>query len=62
MKLQTRVKTAVKVLVDELMVSFPIDVYEAQRELSELLQSSEMIREIRAKVEIKFMEEVENEG
>lgn len=62
MKLQTRVKTAVKVLVDELMVSFPIDVYEAQRELSELLQSSEMIREIRAKVEIKFMEEVENDG
>ena len=62
MKLQTRVKTAVKVLVDELMVSFPIDVYEAQRVLSELLQSQEMIREIRAKVEIKFMEEVENDG
>ena len=61
MKLQSSLRSAVKLLVKELMVSFPMDTYEAQITLNELLWMPEMVNKIRTTVELQFMGEVENE-
>ena len=61
MKLQPRLKQAVKMLVEELMVSFPLDAYEAQVTLMQLLRNPETVIKIRSAVELQFMGEVENE-
>ena len=57
MKLQPRLKGAVKGLVDELMVSFPVDLYDAQRMLTTALQSPAVIRLVRSSIELAQMEE-----
>lgn len=61
MKLQPRLKQAVKLLVEELMVSFPMDAYEAQVTLMQLLRKPETMMEIRSAVGLQFMGEVEHE-
>ncbi len=61
MKMQTQLKEAVKLLVDELMVSFPMDAYEAQVTLTQLFRRPETVNKIRTAVEIQFMEGVEHE-
>ncbi len=61
MKLQPVVKRALKVLVDELMVSFPMDAMESQVALAELLRDPQLVRIIRSKIELQFMEGVDHE-
>ncbi|NMW18064.1 MAG: hypothetical protein HKK66_03360 [Chlorobiaceae bacterium] len=57
MKLQPRLKGSVKGLIDELMVSFPVDLYDAQRMLASALQSPAVIRLVRSSIELEQMEE-----
>ncbi len=61
MKLQPRLRSAVKMLVKELMVSFPVDAYEAQITLTQLLRTPETVIAIRSAIELEFMEGVEHE-
>lgn len=61
MKLQPVVKRALKVLVDELMVSFPMDAMESQVALAELFRDPQLVRIIRSKIELQFMEGVDYE-
>ena len=61
MKLQPVVKRALKVLVDELMVSFPMDAYESQMALAELFRDPQLVRIIRSKIELQFMEGLDHE-
>ena len=61
MKLQPVVKRALKVLVDELMVSFPMDAMESQVALAELLRDPQLVRIIRSKIELQFMEGLDHE-
>jgi len=61
MKLQPVVKRALKVLVDELMVSFPMDVLESQAALAELFRDPQLVRIIRSKIELQFMEGLDHE-
>ncbi len=61
MKLQPRLKGSVKGLVEELMVSFPIDLYEAQGLLTIALQRPEVIKMVRSSIELHQME-VECQG
>ena len=61
MKLQPVVKRALKVLVDELMASFPMDAMESQVALAELLRDPQLVRIIRSKIELQFMEGVDHE-
>ncbi len=61
MKMNTELKQAVKLLVDELQVSFPMDVYEAQVTLAQLFRKPETMMKIRSEVELQFMGEFENE-
>jgi hypothetical protein len=60
MKLQPVVKRALKVLVDELTVSFPMDAMECQLTLVELLRDPQLVRIIRSKIELQFMEGVDH--
>jgi hypothetical protein len=60
MKLQPVVKRALKVLVDEMMMSFPMDAFECQFALAELLRDPQLVRIIRSKIELQFMEGVDN--
>ena len=61
MKLQPVVKRALKVLVDEMMMSFPMDAFECQFTLAELLRDPQLVRIIRSKIELQFMEGVDHE-
>ncbi len=61
MKMQSQLKQAVNLLVEELMVSFPLDAYEAQVTLTQLLRKPETVIQIRSAVELQLMMEVENE-
>ncbi len=61
MKMQAQLKEAVKLLVDDLMVSFPMDAYEAQVTLMQLFRKPETVIKIRSMVELQFMREVEHE-
>ena len=61
MKLQPGVKRALQVLVDELMVSFPMDAMESQVALAELLRDPQLVRIIRSKIELQFMEGLDHE-
>jgi hypothetical protein len=61
MKLQPELKRALKALVDELMVSFPTDHYECQLTLADSLRDPQLVRIIRSKIELKFMEGVDHE-
>ncbi len=59
MKMQSQLKQAVKLLVEELMVSFPLDAYEAQVTLMQLLRKPETVRQIRSAVELQFIGELD---
>lgn len=54
-------KTAVDSLVDELRVSLPIGVFEAQRMLSAALVSKPVVSMVRSVVELQLMEDVCNQ-
>ena len=54
-------KEAVDSLVDELLVSLPLGVFEAQRLLAEALVSKAVVSMVRSVVELQLMEDVCNQ-
>jgi len=61
MRLQPGLKEAVESLVDELLVSLPIGVFDAQRMLAAALVSKPVVSMVRSVVELQSMEDVCNE-
>ena len=55
MKMQSRLKQAVTLLVEELMASFPLDAYEDQVTLTQLFMMPETVIQIRSAVELQFI-------
>jgi hypothetical protein len=58
MRLQSTLVEAIKGLIEDVKITFPLDTYEAQKVLADALKLPEITRKIVTTIELKNMEDI----